>query len=207
MSKRSWKERCAVYTVTVNGFPPTSPWAWPDQFEAGSIHVKNLTLTEARAVAGAFNKRAMQQRGANPAGWDRQWAIATCCTRNKGLDQKEDVPERPQLPVPASRGAYTSEEVERLLSVCDAARLPAIDGVSPGQWWRDFIAMIRNTGRRACDVLESTDEPRQRWPHGRRELYDTFHRLLRVARIGNRLGFHGLRLAYFAGQRQEGGAV
>ena len=212
MSKRSWRERCAVYVVNVSGFPPTSPWAWPDQFDGGRIHVKNVTLTEARAVAVVFNRRAIQQQQANPVGWDRRWAIAACCTRNKGYDQNEEVPERPQLPIPPGSGAFTPEEIERLLAVCDSARLPAIDGVNPGQWWRDFIIISIDTGLRPSKALEMQRKgggwlfP---WPHNQKSFYATFNSLVSAAGMNpeGRYGIHSLRLTWLEQQLQKGGAA
>lgn len=210
MSRRSWRERSCVYVVTVNGFPPTSPWAWPDQFDGGRIHVKNITLTEAKAVAGAFNKRAMQQREAIPAKWDRQWAIAGCCLRNKGRDLNEDVPERPQRPEPEHGGTYTSEEVERLLAVCNEALLPEIPGVSPDAWWRGFITISLTTGLRPSELLEMRCKgggwlfP---WPHSKESLYATFGFLVSAAGMDpdSRHGLHSLRLTWRERQLRKGG--
>jgi hypothetical protein len=86
---RPWKERTAVYIVRVgDGFTPTSVCQWPDTFAEGRIHVKNLPLTDARATVRTFNKVAMQRREANPAAWDRIWAIACCCVRSEGLSRE-----------------------------------------------------------------------------------------------------------------------
>ncbi|MEN6368062.1 MAG: hypothetical protein ABFC88_14790 [Thermoguttaceae bacterium] len=202
---RTWRERCAVYIVTVHSdFIATSPWAWPDAFDTGTAYVKNISLMEARAIAMGFNKAAMEKRAADVQCWDRQWAVAGACIRNRWMDRFEDVPERPQLPMPTRRTSYTPEEIERLLTACDQARLPNLAEMSPGQWWRTLITTIVNTGVRWQKAIEAAGLPE--WPQDdRKGLSATFHRLCRLAEIYGANGFHGLRRAYVA--RQEGGAA
>jgi len=89
MSRRSWKERTAVYIVrTGEGFKPTTDCQWPETFTEGHVYVKNITLEDARATVRAFNKAAIERRSADVAAWDRQWAIAACCVRSKGRDRE-----------------------------------------------------------------------------------------------------------------------
>lgn len=231
---RSWKERSCVYIVTPHvTFIPRSPWSAPETWGWGSIHARNVCLTDARAIVRAFNKESMLRREADVERWDRRWAIAVACVRNKGLDANEDAPERswaastvPFTSCKPSRRqrAYTPEEVERLLAACDVARLPIVEGVEPRAWWRGFIEAIRFTGIRPAVLLDLHRDKLPNsadgaildicgiagptlfpWPHSRPELYAQLRRLLRAAQIDAADGFHGLRRAYFAGVK--GGAA
>jgi integrase len=159
--RRLWKERSCVYIVTVDDdFVPTSAWTWPGTAGPCVIHAENLTLKKARSIVRAFNEASLRNRSAGVAKWDRQWAIAACCTYKKGHDHKEKTPERKSSPADhadasaasARKIEYKRGEITRLLSVCDSARLPIIDGIRPGLWWRDFINVICLTGLRV-DVL------------------------------------------------------
>ena len=88
MPTRSWTERTAVYIVTVGeGFKPTGDFQLPETFTEGHVYVKNVTMEDGRAAARAFNKRSMEARSHDVAGWDRQWAIAAACVRSKGRDR------------------------------------------------------------------------------------------------------------------------
>lgn len=231
---RSWKERSSVFVVSAHEyFVPSSPWSVPETWGFGSIHARNITLTEARAIARSFNQESMLRRSANVERWDRRWAIALACVRNKGLDRNEDAPERswaassvPFTPCQPSRQrrSYTPEEVERLLAACDVARQPIIDGIKPAEWWRGFIEAIRSTGIRPAVLLDLHRENLSSsadgaildicgvgktmlfpWPHSRPELYAQLRRLLRSATIDSANGFHGLRMAYW--ESLKGGAA
>ena len=207
---RPWKERTAVYIVRVcEGFKPTSVCQWPESFTEARLHVRNISLTDARATVRAFNKAAMQRRETDVPAWDRQWAIAGCCVRAKGWDRERLFVARPDNQVNPPRG-YTSEEIERLLSVCNKARLPEIPGVSPDAWWRGFITVSLFTGFRPGELLEMRCKgggwlfP---WPHRRQSLYTAFRFLVNAAGINldGRHGLHSLRRTWLERQLQERG--
>lgn len=309
---RPWKERTAVYIVRVGeSFKPTSICQWPETFCEARLHVRNISLTDARATVRAFNKAAMEKRAANVPGWDRQWAIAGCCVRAKGWDRERPAgvksdsgseyppaytPEflefweaypsirktgkcaawlawqgavkrawpadilaavKPFAVSPLGRSrfcpgptqwlnedrwlndrtawqrssddpmrdrragsrpanqakpprSYTSEEIERLLSVCNKARLPEVAGVSPDAWWRSFITISLATGLRPCELLEVRRKGSGwlfPWPHRRQSLHATFRFLVRAAGIDldGRHGLHGLRCTWLEQQLREGG--
>ena len=211
MSFRFWKERSAVYIVTVHEtFIPSSPWAWPDTFGFGAIHVKNVTLSDARATVRAYNKAALEKRSADVAKWDRSWAIACSCVRGKGLDRDDQRPERQHLSR-RPRG-YTEEEVRRLLDVCNLAWLPALATMSAGDWWTGLINTVLSTGIRPVELLKKEDAAGGLlfpWPHAKTAMYTTFRELLLEAEIeptGHHL-LHGLRQTYIERQLQKGGAA
>jgi hypothetical protein len=174
-------------------FMPSSPWALPMTFGSGERYIANVSLAEARAIAVGLDRRAMAQREKAVATWDRKWAIAVACVRNKHLDRFDDVPERPQLHLPARRGSYSPEEIERLLSVCNKAKLPEVNGATPGQWWAALITAIVKTGMRPSEAIEEAELPP--WPSGETNLHDTFRRLCHLAGIRGGNGLRGLRLA------------
>ena len=148
---RPWKERTAVYTIRVcEGFKPTSVCQWPETFTEARLYVRNVSLTDARAMVRAFNKAAMQRREADVPAWDRQWAIAGCCVRAKGRD-RERLAARPDNQAESPLG-YTSKEVERLLAACH--EVCSKDAISPDLWWRGFVAISLATGLHPGELLE-----------------------------------------------------
>ncbi len=105
-----------------------------------------------------------------------------------------------------SYSTYTIEEIDRLLAVCDKAKLPDLAGVSPAQWWRTLIVRATTTGQRLSEILEHD----LAWPYSRRVFYRALRDLFQAAGIdcNDRPTFHGLRRFYFEQQQlEEGGAV
>jgi len=234
MSHRSWKERTVVYFVTANeGFVPDSPWSVPSEFSGGTLHLRSLTLTDARACVRALNASAMRERSKNPDAWNRRWAVATCCCRNKGMDANENARESNE--VSRYPRSYTADEIDRLLSACVKAPLPIVDGASPSAWWNAFIHAIMTSGLRPTVALKlrradidgqtaiqlptetkalcrafldtrkanNADDVVFQWPHDGKTLMLTFKGLLQAAGIDARHGLHGLRRVRLA----KGGAA
>jgi hypothetical protein len=152
---RPWKERTATYIVRVGeGFKPTSVSQWPEMFTEGRLHVRNLSLTDARATVRAYNKAAMERRAANVPGWDRLWMIAGCCVRAKGRDWDRHAVERPDDCEKQPRG-YTSKEIERLLAACHKFYSTKNSVLNkPNDWLRGFVAISLSTGLHPSELLK-----------------------------------------------------
>ena len=79
MSRGSYN-RTAIFVVTAPpDFRPQRAWTLPDTFTSATLHMKNLSVHQARQFVRLFNARQVQllERGE----WDHLWMIVSSCVR------------------------------------------------------------------------------------------------------------------------------
>jgi hypothetical protein len=147
VKKEKGRHRLCIGTPP-HDFRPSSPEDFPCRLDAMEVALLRCTMEQGILAARRHNAGQLQVAPA-----DRRWAVVIHGTsqrkhqhQDQGQNQRCGCTRKP-------RAEFTDDEIGRLLTACQNARLPDVANISPAAWWRGLIMAILSTGLRLDDVL------------------------------------------------------